>query len=513
MSDSPVPAPPGDPPVGDRRDYLTILSGTSQNLIGIVIAALATAGANVMLSRVLGREGFGVVTLITQAAFVASFATRAGMDMAVLREVAIDVGAGRLDRPRGTVAHAAAIAGAVSALVALVSYGAAGALRNAFSIDPSLGDWTVEAAAVGLPFLAITNVWLAATRGLKIMRHTLYIFWAGQPLAWIVLMAAGWQLSETPWMAVLAYSISWMGAGVAAWFAWRRAARGWPRSLVPPDDLGRLIRYAGPRAPAALFSQMLFWTDLFILTNYVGDDEVGVYSAVLRAGQVVVLFLTSVNLMFSPYVADLHARGERDRLDKLFMTLTRWTLAATLPAFILLAVTPASVLRIFGEGFEGGRYALMILLAGQLMNIATGSVGFVLIMVGRTTADLAVYAASFLFDVVMAIVLCSRYGIEGAAAANALTFALSNGVRLLLVRRFVGIQPYDRAYLGLLPAAAACTLAMMALHALVNGGWAVDLLITGFGGGLVYGLVYLAVGLTAAERKVALGILGRGKAR
>ena len=39
--------------------------------------------------------------------------------------------------------------------------------------------------------------------------------------------------------------------------------------------------------------------------------QVGVYGAVLRAGQSLFLFLTSVSLTFSPFVADLHHRGER----------------------------------------------------------------------------------------------------------------------------------------------------------------------------------------------------------
>ena len=45
-----------------------------------------------------------------------------------------------------------------------------------------------RAAAVALPFVALCQVYLGGTRGLKIMRHTLYIFWAGQPVAWIVFM-------------------------------------------------------------------------------------------------------------------------------------------------------------------------------------------------------------------------------------------------------------------------------------------------------------------------------------
>ena len=93
-------------PSSNGGDHLRILSGTSQNVLGIVIAAVATFAANILLSRTLGASGFGVVTLVTQGAFVLSFATRAGMDMAVLRDVAIDVGQGRWGRVRVPVARA-----------------------------------------------------------------------------------------------------------------------------------------------------------------------------------------------------------------------------------------------------------------------------------------------------------------------------------------------------------------------------------------------------------------------
>src|SRR5918992_1805843 len=91
-------------------DYLSILSGTSQNVVGIVVAALATFGAQVLMTNTLGPEGFGVVTVITQAAFVVSFATRSGMDMAVLRDVAVEAGVDRFDRLRVPVAPAALVA-------------------------------------------------------------------------------------------------------------------------------------------------------------------------------------------------------------------------------------------------------------------------------------------------------------------------------------------------------------------------------------------------------------------
>lgn len=503
-----------DQPREERRsDYLNILSGTSQNVVGIVVAGVATFAAQILITRTLGAASFGIVTVATQAAFVISFATRAGMDMAVLRNVAVESGEGRWDQIRATVTRAVSIAAGVSLVVAIAGILLGGPVSDVFSIDPHLGSWVVPAAFVGLPFLALANVWLAATRGLKIMRYTLYVFWAGQPTLWVVLMVTGWRLSETAWMAALAYSASWAIAAAAAWWFWRKESTKWTAAPLEEGALGRLVRYAGPRAPAALFSQLLFWTDLFVLTRYATDAQVGVYSAALRTGQVVVLFLTSVNLMFSPFVADLHNRGEIGRLDKLFKTVTRWTLAATLPMFLALFVAPDAFLRLFGEKFAGGETALLILLAGQLVNISTGSAGFVLIMTGRTGWDLVVYAVSLALDLSLAFWLCPRYGIEGAAIANAVTFATSNVARLVLVKKFVGIQPYDRDY-GRLIAPAAVALALMWLaHRAVPGGWAIDLAATVVVGLIAYAGTFLLVGLTPGERRGTRALLARVKAR
>ena len=501
------------PPRSGGSDHLTLLSGASQNVLGIAIAAVATFGAQILMTRTLGEAPYGIITVTTQAAFVLSFLTRAGTDMAVLRDVAVEVGAGRTGGIRALVSRSAAIALTASVIAMVLGLLGADQIRSLFSIDPEKGRYTVELAALGLPFLALANLWLSATRGLKIMRYTLYVFWAGQPTLWVVFTLIGWRFYETAWMAVLAYSASWAWASVMAWLFWRKESKGWAQEPLGPGAMNALMRYAGPRAPAALFSQLLFWTDLFVLTRYASDAEVGIYSAALRAGQLMVLFLTSVSLMFSPFVADLHARGERDRLDKLFKSLTRWTLAATLPAFLLLAIAPGSVLRVFGSDFAGGEDALLILLAGQLVNVATGSVGFVLIMVGRTGWDLVVYGASLVLNLGLAFALCPRYGMAGAAVANSVTFALSKWARLALVKRFIDIQPYDRTYLRLLPPVLVGAAVMGAVHAALSVGWALDVLATGLLGSVAFAAVYLTLGLTPEERRGLSGLIAKFRAR
>src|SRR5712691_9703778 len=322
-------------------DHLTILSGTGQNIAGLGIFVAATFATNVLISRAFGTSGpsvLGTVTLATQFAFIGGAATRFGMDMAAVRRVAIDVGKEEPGRVRAVLSRAAAIAGAVSvAAGALAFLGAGAGGRAAF-----------QAASLALPFVALVQVYLGGTRGLKIMRHTLSIYWAGQPVLWIALMLAGWTVSKSVGMTMLAYALSWVLATAAGWFVWRRETVGFERKPAEPDEVQQLVRYGAPRAPAALLSQLLFWTDYFVLSRYVQGAQLGVYAAAVRVAQALVLFLIAVNYMFSPFVADLHARGERDRLDGLYKALSRWTLAGTIPLLLLLLIVPGPVLLIFG---------------------------------------------------------------------------------------------------------------------------------------------------------------------
>ncbi len=262
-----------------------------------------------------------------------------------------------------------------------------------------------------------------------------------------------------------------------------------------------MLRYGAPRAPAALLSQLLFWTDYFVVSRYISTEQLGVYAAAVRVAQALVLFLIAVNYMFSPFVADLHARGERDRLDSLYKALTRWTLAGTIPLLLLMLIAPGPILLIFGGRFGSGTTALRLLLIGQTINVAVGSVGFILIMVGRTGWDLVVYAGSFVLDLAVAFALAPHYGAKGAAVAQAVTLTVSNAARLYLVWRFVHIQPFNRHYVRLAIPAAVGGAAMVAVHlALRQAGWPADLAATLLIGGAAYVAALLLAGLTPAER-------------
>ena len=502
-------------PVERFGDQLTILSGTGQNIAGLGVYVLATLATNVLISRAFGIRGasvLGVVTLATQLAFIGGAATRFGMDMAAVRRIAIEAGRGEPGRSRAILARAAGISAIASIGVALALFFAAAPLARALH----KGDATTvfESAALALPFVALSQVYLGGTRGLKVMRHTLTIYWAGQPLLWIALMVVGWTVSKSAGSSVLAYALSWVAATAAAFWVWRRETARFPGLPAERGEARALIKYGAPRAPASLLAQLLFWTDYFVLSRYASSAELGVYAAAIRLGQALVLFLVAVNYMFSPFVADLHARGERDRLNSLYQSLTRWMVIGTLPLLLVLAVVPGPSLRLFGAGFASGSTPLRILLIGQFVNVATGSVGFILVMVGRTVWDLTVYALSFALDIAIAFVLAPRLGAEGAAVAQMAALVVSNGLGLYLVWRFVRIQPFNRHYVRLAWPTSIAAVVMIAVHVTVGRiGWAADLVSTAVAGAIAYVGVLLYAGLAPIERDAIRRFAGLARGR
>jgi O-antigen/teichoic acid export membrane protein len=192
--------------------------------------------------------------------------------------------------------------------------------------------------------------------------------------------------------------------------------------------------------------------------------------------------------------------------------VTRWTLAATIPVLLVLAIVPGPVLHIFGADFVEGEEALQIMIVGMIVPVIVGTVGFILIMAGRTGWDLLVYLGGFAIDIVVALLLAGpgSLGIRGAALAQALTLSCSAIARLLLVRRFLGIWPFDRAWVRLLLPTALGALTMGLAHAAMpDDRWFVDLVVSGGLGVGTYGAAMLATGVLPAERAALVRLLRR----
>jgi O-antigen/teichoic acid export membrane protein len=121
-------------------------------------------------------------------------------------------------------------------------------------------------------------------------------------------------------------------------------------------------------------------------------------------------------------------------------------LMLSLPIFILAGYLAVPILRMFGPGFDVAAPAMAVLAVGQFVNVSVGTAGTLLTMSDRTYLNAINTAAAFALGLLLAFTLIPRYGLLGAAIAQAATMALVNAIRVVEVRLVLKMKPYPRSY-------------------------------------------------------------------
>ena len=96
---------------------------------------------------------------------------------------------------------------------------------------------------------------------------------------------------------------------------------------------------------------------------------------------------------------------------------------------------------VFGTGYQPALPALCILVVGQTVNLACGSVGLILNMTGHERDAKTSWTISLTANVVLCVALIPWLGAVGAALASAVATILWNVSLLFQTKRLLGFSP------------------------------------------------------------------------
>ncbi len=254
----------------------------------------------------------------------------------------------------------------------------------------------------------------------------------------------------------------------SAWKLTPPQARSW-RPLGPALEQ-EVTRFSMTLFAAASLEFLLAQFDKILLGHYLDVRTVGIYAVAGSATAMLAIILQSVNSIFGPTIADLHAQGDYKVLGHLFETLTKWILGLSIPLILLFMIWSRSLMGLFGADFQAGSPLLIILCFGQAINCGTGSVGYLLLMSGHQKEMIR---GQLIFGILLLLAdwsLIPVAGVRAAAVVSALGTAAINLYCLVVVRRRLGLFPYTRSYLKLAgPAlAAAVTIWVARIAAVAN---------------------------------------------
>lgn len=466
----------------------------------------------VLLARVLGAEDYGLYTLALTIATVGSSFAILGLDAALVRFGAVFTG--RDDRAglRGTLRIGILVPAAIS-----VGMGIAFVVGSDWIATTIVGEAEVapllRVVGVLVPALVLNQQLAATLQGMRrIHQAVIAEQFAQQTLRFVLLLGLA-LLGLTAETALVASTIAAFGVTfILLWYVRRATPR--RHEAVPAEHRpGLLMRFSLPVYFSNIVNTLGGNLQTLLLGTMASLTSVGIFSVAGHIQLIGSIFHSAVVSSSMPVFAQLHDRGDRAGMTRLYQTTSRWTLTLNLPFFLAALLFPQYLLAIFGTEFEAGATALVILACGNLLNAATGSSGAVLDMSGYTIVKLLNATISVGLALALNLLLIPSYGIIGAAIAAASAVGIVNLLRVVQVRILVGVGPYNRDFLKPIAAGVAAAAATLVAGVLTQAldGWAragLGLLVLAG----VYTAAIIALGITEDDRLV-LDRVGRKLSR
>jgi O-antigen/teichoic acid export membrane protein len=338
----------------------------------------------------------------------------------------------------------------------------------------------LRALAFMVPFAAMLDVFLGASRGYRNMRPTVMVDRIGRSVAQLAGMVVAVAAGSAALLAPL-WALPYVPAVVIAYF-WLRRIRHDPArrsdTLDVPPELAALMalaspiiraggrgrrvasrleerrlananprgfwQFTAPRAVASLVSIILQRLDIVLVAIMRGPGEAAVYTAATRflvAGQ---FGSMAIARAAQPRVTELFAVGDLRATNSVYQATTAWLILLTWPLYLLTIAYGPQVLALFGRSYNAGATVMVILGLTMLLATACGQVDMMLITSGRSSWSLANGLLQVVVNVGLDLLLIPRYGITGAAIGWSVAITLGNILPLGQISAAIRLHPFGR---------------------------------------------------------------------
>lgn len=504
--------------------------GGTLNLAGAAVAAAATVGATILVTRHFSRPVAGAFFTAISAFLILEALAGLGANTGLVYFIARLRSLSEENRIP-TILRAAIIPVVVaSAATALTMLLLASPLAHLLlsghlghgAVEPVALAGALRVLALAIPFFAMVDTLLGATRGYREMRPTVFIYQMGIPGAQLLGIAFAVAAGSAALLAPL-WALPSVVAAAAAWLWLRRIRRGAgpPRGNVAdimaavPPELAALLalstpltasngassgrpssarratrrgtrisrkqlananprgfwKFTWPRAVASVGSIILQRLDIVLVAILKGPGWAAVYTAATRFLVVGQFGNMAISRAAQPWFTELFTLGDRRGTNTIYQATTAWLILLNWPLYLLAIVFGPEVLAVFGPSYRVGAAVMVILGFSMILGTACGQVDMVLITSGRSSWSLVNGLVAVSVNVGVDLLLIPKYGIIGAAIGWAAAMTTSNLLPLAQLGAIYRLHPFGPGTLIAAPLTAlSFGLVPLAARAVLGGG-------------------------------------------
>jgi len=417
-----------------------VARGTMVAFVLKIAGSSLTFAFNVVVARQLGAEGTGIFYLALAVTTIGSVIGRAGLDNALLRFIAMRTSHHDWAGVNGIYALSMSMAIVASAIISIAVFLIAPWIAFIIFNKPELAE-PLRWMSLSIFPLTLLNLQAESLKGLKQIRSALIVQSIGVPgvallLVYPLVVFLG--NKGVLWAYVIATALIAL-MGIVLW----RHAMSHYSSKRSTFSFNMLWESCRPLLIAALINQAVMpFLPILLLGFWTNSEDVGVFGVATRVATLVSFMLVTVNIVVGAKFAELFAKGDIETLGQTARRSAFLTTVLSSPVFLVLILLKHRVMALFGSDFENGAEVLSILLVGQFVNVACGSVGYLLNMTGHEKVNTRLTALSGFVLAILACILIPWYGTEGAALAASTGLIVFNLAASIMVYRLLNIRVF-----------------------------------------------------------------------
>jgi O-antigen/teichoic acid export membrane protein len=395
---------------------------------------------NLVLARQLGAPDFGAYAFAIACVEVLALLSPLGFDRLVTREASIEARRNQLTGVHGLLSAATRVTLAGSVCGAVLAAAIVALLRS--RLDPVLFPAFWIALCI-VPVRALTHLRSGLLVGLDRPVLGTAATTAVYPALLLLAVAIAGVFDQIRLTAATTMTIALSAAAVTlVWVAYVSRTR----LIVPPASAARARTWR--RWLSAAFSMVSITAlgvvnvraDVILVGTMINASSAGIYFVASQLAFGLRFGMMAATPALLSVAAPLHSDGAKSQLQAAVSSAARLVVAIAAAAYLLLMVAGRQVLGLFGEEFVAGHRVMVVLATGTLLMMALGPNEPVLMMTGNEKRAALAGGASTVVNIGLNIVLIPRFGIEGAAAATAISGLAWAVILNRQVVRWLGIQ-------------------------------------------------------------------------
>ena len=442
----------------------TIAKSAGIVFAGMIISKFLTYLYRMIIARYLGAESYGVLSLGFAILGIVTSLSSLGLASGVTRYVSYYIGKEDPSKIKGTITSTLKMIVPTTVIFGILLFIFSEILSIKLFNNPQLTP-ILKIFSFLVPVVVIGFVFEKVIDAFKRINYRVYIrnIWesALQVSLTLIILLLGFKINAVAVAYLITIIISAILLGIIVEIKIFPLFRS---NIISTKLYKELLSYSWPLIFVSFFQSVTNYVDSLFIGAFISAYFVGLYNVALPTAMLILIMPTALTSLFVPVTAEMYARNNKNLIHMAYKNICRWTVMSNLPICLLLIFFSSTILRmLFGNEYMAAGTAMIILAIGYFIYSLFFSSVYLIQAFKRTKLIFANTVIALIINIILNITLIPAYGINGAAAATAVSFSILGILAAIQVYLNHNMQPLSIEILKLFFAGATAILSLKLL--------------------------------------------------